>query len=149
MPGVGLVSVTASSESPSADWPTRVVPRKTVRSRSALRSDGLPIRAVNEVAPAGTSTRYSWLAPWVMLGRSARTLASGPPTPVTWTGPNVLVSFQLTGAGVPAVTDGSCTTAGSTFTPCTRACSRNGLSSAGEVRRDSTSISHTPGIGFW
>ena len=58
-------------------------------------------------------------------------------------------SDQVTGVATPALTAGSSTTAGSTATPCTRAWIWYGLFSAGEVRRDSTSISQTPGTGFW
>jgi hypothetical protein len=58
------------------------------------------------------------------------------------------LTVQVTGVAVPAVTLGSVTVAGDTVTPWIFAVSSNGLLNDGDVRRDSTSSSQTPGIGF-
>ena len=71
--------------------PTSVAPRKTYRSRSAPRLAVLPIRAVNEVAPAGTVDQVlldGALGDGRPLGAHAGQRAA---PPVTATGPKVLV----------------------------------------------------------
>lgn len=76
----GLAIETASSESPSADWPTAVPAELyTVRSRSAAVSETLPMATSREVAPAGTSTVVVWVTPSVMVGRVVSEEPSGPP----------------------------------------------------------------------
>ena len=59
-----------------------------------------------------------------------------------------MVTVHETGAGVPAVADGSVWLSGSTFTPWADAVIENGLTRVGVVRRASTSSSQTPGSGF-
>src|SRR4051812_4978408 len=90
----------------------------------------------------------SWLAPSAIVGRCLFALPSGPPWAFTFSGPKVFLTVQVTGVGTPVFTLGSVTVAGDTVTPWTFAVRWNGLFSDGDVRRDSTSSSHTPGIGF-
>src|SRR4051812_38930627 len=83
-----------------------------------------------------------------MVGRWLSELPSGPPCGVIVIGPYRLVTVQVAGVAVPTFTVGSVTVSGETVTPWTLAVSANGLLSTGEVRRDSTSSSQTPGIGL-
>ena len=100
------------------------------------------------LVPAGTSTGCVALPPSAIVGRSLRALPSGPPVGTTVTGPHSLVTVHETGVPTPARTRSSPTVSGSTRTPCAAAGRRKGLVRNGEVRRDSTSISHTPGSGW-
>src|SRR5215210_6806224 len=140
--------LTASSESPSADCPTISSPLRTVRSKSADRSLGLPIATSSREAPAGTSTWNTLRSPFRIVSRVSFALPSGPPAARTVTGPKSFRTVQLTGVGVPCSTDASVIRSGVTVTPCAAAVSRYGFLRKGDVRRDSTSISQTPGIGL-
>jgi hypothetical protein len=82
-----------------------------------------------------------------MVGRWLRADPRLPPLGVTVTGPKSLRTVQVTAVASPM---GAATVwiAGSTVTPWAAAVRRYGLSRNGEVRRDSTMSSQTPGIGL-
>ncbi len=80
-------------------------------------------------------------------GRDVSAEPSGPPISLPSIGPYWFVTFQEASAGVPTFASGTVTTSGSKVAPSTVTSSLYGLSSSGEVRRDSTSISQTPGCG--
>ena len=71
-----------------------------------------------------------------------------PPAPTPVTVPKSLRTVQVTSLGVPATTVGTSRVAGSTVTPSSEASSVKGVLATGEVRRDSTRSSQTPGCGF-
>ena len=82
-----------------------------------------------------------------MLGFAVWAEPSGPPFGETVTGPKSFLTLHVTGLASPVVA-GTVWVAGSTVTPWIAAVSLYGFSRNGEVRRDSTISSHTPGIGL-
>ncbi|CAM5383913.1 hypothetical protein SGLAM104S_03303 [Streptomyces glaucescens] len=101
----------------------------------------------SDCAPSGTSTVVVWVTPSAMLGRAVLEEPSGPPASLPSRAAYLLVTFQETAAGVPTLASGTVTVSGSKAAPSTVTSSLYGLSSSGDVRRDSTSISQTPGCG--
>ena len=122
--------------------------RSTVRSRSA---------PVSETPPMATSSR-STPSPMVTVvvcvvarrrSTGVATLAepSEPPLSLPSSRGEVVGDGPVRpAAGVPIFASGSVCTAGSKAAPSTATSSLYGLSSSGDVRRDSTSISQTPGL---
>src|SRR6188472_2937732 len=83
-----------------------------------------------------------------MLARPDVAEPSEPPFAAAVTCPKSLVTFHETGVATPFCTLSRVVVAGSTVTPRSVASSCHGFSCSGEVRRDSTRISHTPGVGL-
>src|SRR5690606_26519553 len=100
-----------------------------------------------DAAPAGTSTVVVCLSPVLMDGRSVLAEPSGPPSSLPSRAARRFVTFQEAAAGSPTFASGTVTVSGSKAAPRTATFSLYGLSSSGDVRRDSTSISQTPGCG--
>ena len=101
----------------------------------------------SDLAPAGTSTVVVCVSPCLMAGRVALAEPSGPPTSLPSSAAKPFVTFQEAAAGVPTFASGTVTVSGSKAAPSTATSSWYGLSSSGDVRRDSTSISQTPACG--
>ncbi len=87
------------------------------------------------------------VSPSAIVGRADLAEPSGPPTSLPSTAASLFVTFQEAAAGVPTLASGTVTVSGSKTAPRTATSSLYGLSSSGDVRRDSTSISQTPGTG--
>src|SRR5690606_4059300 len=101
----------------------------------------------SDAAPSGTSTVVVWVSPVRIAGRSALDEPSGPPTSLPSSAAYSFVTSHETVAGVPIFASDTVTVSGSKAAPSTETSSLYGLSSSGEVRRDSTSTSQTPGCG--
>ncbi len=82
-----------------------------------------------------------------MLGRSLRALSSGTPVSAPVKAPRVFVTVYSRDTGSPSAASGSTSGFGSTEAPCTAIASDQSDVGASDVRRASTTISHTPGMG--
>src|SRR3977135_4468832 len=119
-----------------------------MRSRSAPASEGLPIVAVNEVEPGVTVTGYCCCAPFAMVGRWIDALPKLPPVNRPVNPPSVLLTVYWRLTGTRAVADAMSSGLGVIVAPSTAALSDHGATSTSDVRRASTMISQTPGIGL-
>ena len=150
-PAAGLAIVTDSSESPSADWPAStqvpVVQLKTKRSRSAAGSDVLPIVARSDVEPGVTCTWNCCCSRFAIVGVCSFALPSAVPTALPVKGPNRFVSVYERAIGVPRVAEAIVSGSGDTVAPRMDAFSVNGAAAVSDVRRASTTTSHTPACG--
>ena len=119
------------------------------RSRSAEASETLPMETSSDLAPAGTSTVVVWVSPFAMVGRAVLDEPSGPPASLPSKAAKLFVTFQEAAVGGADLRLGHGHVLRVEGRAETVASSVYGLSSSGEVRRDSTSISQTPACGFW